>query len=90
MTVTLHWNDADRTVVPNINTHYDIIGCDSSPTCNPNNIKFQWDYFMGEFDDYFVVQTKVIYNSNEVLITHEAFLYATISNPCPTSINVNP
>ena len=45
---------------------------------------------MGEFDDYFVVQTKVIYNSNEVLITHEAFLYATISNPCPTSINVNP
>ena len=77
ITHTLHYNDSLKSAVPSAKYQF------NSSTA-ATELKIQWD--TGVMEDYFVVRVQLIYSrTSEVILTDEAPLYVTVSNPCLVS-----
>lgn len=85
VTTTLHYNTVDRIAVDASTPLYQF---DSQSQAT--SLKIHWRSQDGTFQDYFVIQTKVIYTrTSEVIVLDEGFVYVTITNPCTVSGVIN-
>ena len=85
VTTTLHYNSVDRIAVDASTPLYQF-----NSQSQASELKIHWRSQDGVFQDYFVIQTKVIYTrTSEVIVLDEGFVYVTITNPCTVAGVIN-